>query len=60
MNGEPVPKDESWEKSYEDVNLSFGKQGERVLGFAKCVLPKDKYPKGYSFNLNNMNFPFNY
>jgi magnesium-transporting ATPase (P-type) len=38
--------------------LSFGKNGERVLGFAKCVLPKDKFPQGYSFNLNSMNFPF--
>jgi len=43
-NGEPVAKDEHWEESYKNVNLGFGKQGERVLGFAKLPLPKDKFP----------------
>jgi len=56
--GHIVPKDESWEQAYDVVNLSFGKNGERVLGFSKSHLPKDKFPKGYAFNLNAMNFPF--
>jgi sodium/potassium-transporting ATPase subunit alpha len=38
--GKIVNKDEKWEKSFEDVNASFGKEGERVLGFAKLHLPK--------------------
>jgi sodium/potassium-transporting ATPase subunit alpha len=44
--------------SFDEINASFGKQGERVLGFAKCHLPLDKFPIGYNFNIYNMNFPF--
>jgi sodium/potassium-transporting ATPase subunit alpha len=42
------------------INLRFGKNGERVLGFAKLHLNKEKYPKGYAFNTSNpdnFNFP---
>lgn len=59
MNGLKQQKDEDWEKSFSKVNEEFGKQGERVLGFAKCHLPKEDFPKGYLFNVDKMNFPFN-
>lgn len=58
LNGKVVPKTEEWEKSFKQVNESFGKQGERVLGFAKLHLPKEEFPKGYSYNLDKMNFNF--
>lgn len=33
--------------------------GERVLGFARILLPKSKYPFGYKFNLKNpLDLPF--
>lgn len=41
------------------INLRFGKNGERVLGFAKLHLNKEKYPKGFHFNTSspdNFNF----
>jgi len=45
--------------NFEKVNLQFGKQGERVLGFAKLHLSKE-FTKGFQFNLTkpeNFNFP---
>jgi sodium/potassium-transporting ATPase subunit alpha len=43
VDGKPVLKDEFWEKKFQMANEKFGKGGERVLGFAKLNLPKDKY-----------------
>ncbi|CAD8085019.1 unnamed protein product [Paramecium sonneborni] len=57
-SGKVQQKDENWEKSFEQVNAQFGRQGERVLGFARLHLPKQQYPLGYQFNLDKMNFPF--
>lgn len=57
--GKPVPKTAEWNHKFEQANASFGKNGERVLGFAKYHLPKDKYPKGFKFNYENTNFDFN-
>lgn len=54
--GKPVQKDQSWDQNFEDANYKFGTNGERVLGFAKYHLPKDKYPIGYKFNLEKENF----
>ena len=39
--------------------MKFGKNGERVLGFAKLHLLKEKFPKNYNFNTttpDNFNF----
>ena len=51
-------KDSNWNKRFDTINEKFGKNGERVLGFAKLHLPKEKFPKGYNFNIFQMNFPF--
>ncbi|CAD8101580.1 unnamed protein product [Paramecium primaurelia] len=58
-DGKIETKDEKWEKSFDQINEQFGRQGERVLGFAKLHLPKEQFPIGYQFNLDKMNFPFN-
>lgn len=47
VSGKAVPKDKDWDTNFEDANFKFGKNGERVLGFAKYHLPKDKYPKDF-------------
>lgn len=55
-----MPIDAEWRKKFAEVNLKFGNGGERVLGFAKMHLPKDKYPEDYQFNCKNVtdnNFP---
>lgn len=51
-------KNEQWEMDFDKVNASFGKSGERVLGFAKYHLPKSQYHLNFNFNIYNMNFPF--
>lgn len=47
-------------KRFEDVNLRFGKNGERVLGFAMLPLNKEVYGPDYGFitsKPDNFNFP---
>jgi len=54
-------KNNVWEKKFADANKIFGKNGERVLGFAKFHLPRADYPlNNFSFivsNPKNFNFP---
>ena len=52
--------DQDDKKNFDGVNLRFGKNGERVLGFAMLPLPKDQYHETYDFNTSspdNFNFP---
>lgn len=52
--------DAEMNRKFEAVNLRFGKNGERVLGFAKCHLNKEEFPRGFNFNVSNpanFNFP---
>lgn len=47
-------------KKFDQVNLRFGKNGERVLGFAMLPLNKEQHPKGFGFvtsTPDNFNFP---
>ncbi|KAL4470819.1 hypothetical protein ABPG73_000079 [Tetrahymena malaccensis] len=45
--------DSSWQTKFKQVNLQFGKGGERVLGFAKLALPASQFPKGTQFHVQN-------
>ncbi|EAR94958.2 Na,H/K antiporter P-type ATPase alpha subunit family protein (macronuclear) [Tetrahymena thermophila SB210] len=45
--------DNQWQQKFKQVNLQFGKGGERVLGFAKLVLPATQFPKGTQFHVQN-------
>jgi len=59
VEGRTVEIDDHIQKEFIDVNLTFGKNGERVLGFAKLHLPKNDYPLNTLFNVNSvekMNF----
>ena len=47
-------------RNFDSVNLRFGKNGERVLGFAMLPLNKEIFNKGFDFNTSspdNFNFP---
>jgi sodium/potassium-transporting ATPase subunit alpha len=60
-DGGAIPLDDSYQKKFAAVNLAFGKNGERVLGFAKLHLPRTDIRKPYDFdtsNPDNFNFPF--
>ncbi len=37
--------------------MELGSLGERVLGFCDLRLPSNKYPEGYEFNSDEVNFP---
>jgi len=45
--------DKEVERQFASVNEGFANNGERVLGFAKLHLPKDKFTQGYKFNVNS-------
>lgn len=50
--------DENWNDEFDIINGRFGRSGERVLGFARLDLPRNEFPKGFHFDLDNYNFPF--
>ena len=58
--GKYKPIDAEEKKRFEAVNLRFGKNGERVLGFAMLPLNKEIYHSNYQFvtsTPDNFNFP---
>ena len=52
LNGVEKPMDEEMKDAFNTAYM-----GERVLGFCDFHLPLDQYPKGYSFNADDVNFP---
>jgi len=51
VSGKPESITKEWEELFQKANKSFGRNGERVLGFAKLHLPKSSYPANYTFDL---------
>jgi len=46
-----------WQDSFTSAYMELGGLGERVLGFCDFRLDKDKYPDGYPFDADDINFP---
>merc|ERR1712168_938234 len=44
-------------KAFETAYMELGGLGERVLGFCDYMLPAEKYPNGYPFDADDVNFP---
>merc|ERR1719312_1672129 len=57
VNGEEKDLDQEWKDSFNNAYLELGGLGERVLGFCDLMLPADKYPVGYPFDADDVNFP---
>lgn len=60
VEGRSKDIDQSVDRQFTEVNEKFANNGERVLGFGRLQLPKDKFPLGFKFNVNNpesFNFP---
>merc|ERR1712180_379520 len=57
IDGTERPLTEDWKNSFETAYMELGGLGERVLGFCDYMLPSDKYPLGYPFNADEVNFP---
>merc|ERR1712055_1161317 len=57
VDGREMPLSEEWKNSFETAYKELGGLGERVLGFCDFMLPADKYPNGYPFDADDVNFP---
>merc|ERR1711953_1396860 len=57
VEGRELPMTEEWKNAFETAYMELGGLGERVLGFCDYMLPADKYPTGYPFDADDVNFP---
>merc|ERR1711992_181364 len=57
IDGQERPLSEDWKNAFETAYMELGGLGERVLGFCDFMLPADKYPVGYPFDAEDVNFP---
>merc|ERR1719193_1923906 len=57
VNGEEKEMDDHMKDRFNSAYMELGGLGERVLGFCDYMLPADKYPDGYPFDGDDVNFP---
>merc|ERR1712127_461426 len=57
IDGRELPMTEEWKNAFEAAYMELGGLGERVLGFCDYMLPADKYPNGFPFDADDVNFP---
>nr|CAA32638.1 unnamed protein product [Drosophila melanogaster] len=57
INGKEKVLDEEMKEAFNNAYMELGGLGERVLGFCDFMLPSDKYPNGFKFNTDDINFP---
>lgn len=54
---EVVELKEEYKKLYDETYEHMASRGHRVLGFAKLLLPGDKYPEDHAFDKKAKNYP---
>ncbi|CRK96297.1 CLUMA_CG009717, isoform A [Clunio marinus] len=57
VNGKEKPMDQRMKDAFNEAYMKLGGLGERVLGFCDFMLPSDKYPQGFAFDPDEVNFP---
>ncbi|CAD5227303.1 unnamed protein product [Bursaphelenchus xylophilus] len=57
LKGEEKPLDQHLRHHFNEAYLELGGLGERVLGFCDFRLDAEKFPKGFSFDTEEINFP---
>ncbi|KAI6241026.1 Sodium/potassium-transporting ATPase subunit alpha [Aphelenchoides fujianensis] len=57
LDGVEVPLDEKLKQEFNDAYLELGGMGERVLGFCDFRLDAHKFPRGFKFDVEDVNFP---
>lgn len=57
LNGEEKELTSELKEEFEKAYLELGGMGERVLGFCDFILDSNQFPKGFSFDNENPNFP---
>uniref|UniRef100_A0A672SQ74 Sodium/potassium-transporting ATPase subunit alpha n=1 Tax=Sinocyclocheilus grahami TaxID=75366 RepID=A0A672SQ74_SINGR len=56
VQGKEQPMDEELKEAFQNAYLELGGLGERVLGFCHLFMSEDKYPKGFAFDTDDINF----
>uniref|UniRef100_A0AC34GP15 Sodium/potassium-transporting ATPase subunit alpha n=1 Tax=Panagrolaimus sp. ES5 TaxID=591445 RepID=A0AC34GP15_9BILA len=59
LNGKEIQLDDKLRADFNTAYLDLGGMGERVLGFCDYRLDENKYPRGYNFDTEEVNFPVN-
>ncbi|RWR98554.1 sodium/potassium ATPase alpha subunit-like protein, partial [Dinothrombium tinctorium] len=57
INGEEKVLDDEMKTAFNNAYMELGGLGERVIGFSDFKLPADKFPPGYPFDSDEINFP---
>uniref|UniRef100_A0A8B9KPZ1 Sodium/potassium-transporting ATPase subunit alpha n=1 Tax=Astyanax mexicanus TaxID=7994 RepID=A0A8B9KPZ1_ASTMX len=56
IKGQELPLDEQWKEAFQTAYMDLGGLGERVLGFCHIYLNEKEFPRGYTFDTDEMNF----
>ena len=57
INGKEEKLSQEWKDRFNRAYMELGGLGERVLGFCDLMLETDKFPEGYPFDGDDVNFP---
>merc|ERR1719259_19892 len=57
VDGKELELTQEWKDNFNNAYLELGGLGERVLGFCDLKLDAEKYPEGYPFDCDDVNFP---
>lgn len=57
IGGKDFVLDEEMREAFNNAYLELGGLGERVLGFCDMLLPSDRFPKKFLFDVDEPNFP---
>merc|ERR1712088_749258 len=57
VEGKEMPMTQEWKDAFNQAYMELGGLGERVLGFCDFMLYAKKYPQGYPFDPDEVNFP---
>ncbi|KAM9428739.1 sodium/potassium-transporting ATPase subunit alpha-2-like [Salvelinus alpinus] len=57
IQGQEVPMDANWNEAFQSAYMELGGLGERVLGFCHLSLSPAQFPRGFTFDCEDVNFP---
>ncbi|KFO18152.1 Sodium/potassium-transporting ATPase subunit alpha-2 [Fukomys damarensis] len=57
VQGKEIPLDKEMQDAFQNAYMELGGLGERVLGFCHLNLPSGKFPRGFKFDTDELNFP---
>ncbi|XP_069031786.1 sodium/potassium-transporting ATPase subunit alpha-3-like isoform X2 [Embiotoca jacksoni] len=56
LEGRELPMNDEIKESFQNAYAELGGMGERVLGFCQRFMSEEKYPKGFAFDTDDINF----